>query len=454
MFGEKIDLDRYINYEVKYETQLKKVKRSPNGLQALCPFHEDTNASFSVDSKTGRYNCFACGAKGNYIDFVANIKHIETDEAYKMILKDIGKYEEPKQKYTIEEYSDAKKLPVIFLKENFEISTFREGIKIPYKDETGMQTATRYRYANKKFLWSKGSKVGLYGLHLLNSIRSKGYVVLVEGESDTHTLWLHGIPALGVPGATTFQETWVKYFEGIDIYIHHEGDTGADTFIKKTSEALFHKGFENDVYKITCRCVDVKDPSDLHIKNKTEFEKKFNMVMSQKEKLDIKALAINVEETIPGAPITLRQPILWRIDKSGIYYLGSKDGLDILVCKTPILLFNRMHSLDTGEEKIEIAYLRDNKWRYAIYPRSTIFQSRTIVQLADIGITVTSENSKMLVKFLGALEAENMDVLNLKKSVSQLGWYGNKFLPCKKDDLIIDVDRASQKWINAYTEQG
>ena len=32
------------------------------------------------------------------------------------------------------------------------------------------------------------------------------YVVLVEGESDCHALWLHDLPALGLPGATNWRD--------------------------------------------------------------------------------------------------------------------------------------------------------------------------------------------------------------------------------------------------------
>ena len=31
-------------------------------------------------------------------------------------------------------------------------------------------------------------------------------MVLVEGESDCHTLWHHGVEALGIPGASNFKE--------------------------------------------------------------------------------------------------------------------------------------------------------------------------------------------------------------------------------------------------------
>ena len=38
-------------------------------------------------------------------------------------------------------------------------------------------------------------------------LRERGYSVLVEGESDCHTLWTHGEPAVGVPGANNWNES-------------------------------------------------------------------------------------------------------------------------------------------------------------------------------------------------------------------------------------------------------
>jgi DNA primase len=47
----------------------------------------------------------------------------------------------------------------------------------------------------------------LYGLDRLGAARSEGFVVLVEGESDCHTLWHHGYPAVGLPGAAGWKES-------------------------------------------------------------------------------------------------------------------------------------------------------------------------------------------------------------------------------------------------------
>ena len=67
-------------------------------------------------------------------------------------------------------------------------------------------------------LWRKGSKTCLYGLWRLEELHGCAVVgggdtplapqvVLVEGESDSHTLWHHGIPALGLPGAGNWRES-------------------------------------------------------------------------------------------------------------------------------------------------------------------------------------------------------------------------------------------------------
>lgn len=46
-----------------------------------CPFHEDDEASFSVNAAKGVFQCFGCGAKGNVIQFVARREGLTDREA-------------------------------------------------------------------------------------------------------------------------------------------------------------------------------------------------------------------------------------------------------------------------------------------------------------------------------------------------------------------------------------
>ncbi|WP_251315841.1 DUF927 domain-containing protein [Flintibacter muris] len=115
----------------------------------------------------------------------------------------------------------------------------------------------------------------------------------------------------------------------------------------------------------------------------------------------------------------------------------------------------RLKSLETGDEKIEVAFKRDGQWQTAIYPRSTIFSSRSITTLADLGCTVTSENAKRVVSFLGALEAENIDLIPKNDATSTFGWQpGKRFLPGHDDGLTLDIDPSQRGMAAAYCKNG
>ena len=108
---------------------------------------------------------------------------------------------------TLAGYAEAKRLPLELLAQlglTEQAYLGRRAVRIPYLDPAGNQAAVRYRVALQKtpetggaFRWQKGTKPIPYGLWRLDEGRRQGHVVLVEGESDTQTLWLHGVPALG-----------------------------------------------------------------------------------------------------------------------------------------------------------------------------------------------------------------------------------------------------------------
>lgn len=153
-------------------------------------------------------------------------------------------YATPFQPCTLEAYAEAKKLPVELLKEAG-ISTMsymgNRAVRMPYLTEDGQEGAVRLRLALEKtgqgdnrFRWRKGSKPVLYGLWRMHLIREAGYVVLVEGESDCHTLWHHGIEALVVPGASNWKAEWAAHLEGVGkVYAVIEPDAGGEAFREK-----------------------------------------------------------------------------------------------------------------------------------------------------------------------------------------------------------------------------
>ena len=470
---ENVDLDRIVNYRAEYTAVIEKYQIAGDNLVGLCPFHRDKQSSFSVDLKTGQWHCFSEDEGGNFITFWAKYHGCDTKQAYKEILEKYGvAQEKPKPKqtggdgpslapYSVEQYSFDKRLPVDFLIETCRVTTKKERagltcLQMPYFTEDGQQAAVRKRYGKKEFRWQRGSagKICLYGEWRLPEIRKVGWAILVEGESDTQSLWYMGLPAIGVAGASMFKSYQAATIQRLKLYIHKEPDGGGETFTSKLFRGLKEGGFTGEIYLWSCDRLGTKDPSDLYIKHgKEEAAQLIKEALKGAERIDLEAQL--TPEAIEGAPINLRQPEGWIYSEKGISAIDQKTYTPVGVCRTPIILTQRLKSLETGDEKIEVAFKRDGLWQTAIYPRSTIFSSRSITTLADLGCTVTSENAKRVVSFLGALEAENIDLIPKNDATSTFGWQpGKRFLPGHDDGLTLDIDPSQRGMAAAYCKNG
>ena len=466
---DEVDIDHLVDYKTEYSRIIQKHKISGANLTGLCPFHDDKNNSFSVDLKTGCWKCHAEDRGGNFTSFYAELNGIDTKEAYKAILKQYGAYKPEEDKkpegsllsYSVAQYVLEKRLPEEFLKEQCCLQTKRDkqGVQylyIPYFNENSDEVTYRKRYGDKQFRWKYGAgkDICMYGEWKLEQIRTAGYVVLVEGESDSQSMWYMGISTLGIPGASMMRKEWATTLQDLKVYIHVEPDKGGETFFHKVTTALRDGNFIGQVYKWSCKNLGCKDPSEVYIKyGKEEAAEKIRAAISNAQAIDIDEESI--PEALPGAPVNLRQPEGWIYSDKGISKIDEKKFTPVTVCRTPIILTQRLRSMETGEEKMEVAFKRDGTWHKAIYPRSTIFTARGITALADLGCTVTSENAKQVVKFLAALEAENIDIIKKADSASTFGWQeGKRFIPGHDKDIVLDIDPSQRALAAAYCQNG
>jgi len=253
--------------------RLERVRADRGGWRARCPAHDDRTPSLSIaEGDDGRALLF-CHAGCNF-DEITTALGLETSELFaddrhqrqhaarwsstrpgdlataERLARlsrqhqdpdppndDDGDKDLPPRGLTLEEYASHFALPLEFLRDaGLYDATFsgRPAVAIPYRAENGHTTATRFRVAlsGDRFRSEKGAKPTLYGLPALELARRRDHVVLVEGESDVHVLSSHGIPTLGVPGASTWANEWTEHFEGIEtIYVIDEDDRGAETLL-------------------------------------------------------------------------------------------------------------------------------------------------------------------------------------------------------------------------------
>lgn len=385
------DIDSFVDYKSEYQACIKKARPGGSGLVGLCPFHDDHNNSFSVDLKTGKWHCHAEGTGGNFISFWAKLHNVDNREAYKQILKKYGRFTEPEKgtgrpglkSYTLAEYASDKQLPEDFLKDTCKVSNAkdRDGtcyLKMPYWNEEGTKPVYRKRYGSKEFRWSYGSsgKLILYGDWRLPGIRAAGWAVLVEGESDTQTLWYLKFPALGTPGAGNFNAGMVSKLQGLKLYIHKEPDHGGQVFADKTCRVLQEEGFTGEVYIWSCGQFGVKDPSELYLRDGAEKAAgQINDAMKNAEKLDISAYAGQETPDLSKFHRFNREGIPTGVFDYEIFkYI--RESCPLFICNFPYIYSGGIYVADRRGTKLKQVI------RKLLYPQ--FIKSRTINQVYNL----------------------------------------------------------------------
>jgi hypothetical protein len=185
---------------------------------------------------------------------------------------------------TLAAYSDAKRLPIDFLKElGLSETRYKDAtrVRIPYRDVDGLEQSVRYRNALEKtvngdnrFSWQRGAKVFAYGLW---RIRKEKSVTIIEGESDCHTLWFHGINSVGLPGSSTWNESRdAPHLKGFEIiYVLVEPDQGGDTTLGWVRNSSLR-----DRIRLVC-LTGFKDPSAMHIADPELFQDRWNTALQK-----------------------------------------------------------------------------------------------------------------------------------------------------------------------------
>jgi hypothetical protein len=184
---------------------------------------------------------------------------------------------------TLADYAAAKKLPQAFLK-SLGVGEIRNynghpAVRIPYLSTNSEEVCVRFRVSldgNPKIKTRRGDKLALYGLWRLEEARDRGYVVAVEGESDAQTFWHHEFPAVGVPGASSWQSQWSEHLDGIEkVYIVVEPDQGGEQLWERMAASPIRER----LYRVTLD--GCKDASELHLDDPERFSERLTAALAR-----------------------------------------------------------------------------------------------------------------------------------------------------------------------------
>ena len=140
-------------------------------------------------------------------------------------------------------------------------------------------------------------------------------------------------------------------------------------------------------------------------------------------------------------------------DENGVF-VTDKYGYEQTICRHPIMPVQRLCNIDSGEERLKLAYKKGRVWRSIIVEKSVIASSSSILQLAANGIMVNSENAKSLSTYLLEIEQLNYEIIPEQKSVGRLGWLGEHGFSPFVDELVFDGENNFKNIFNAVRQEG
>lgn len=203
--------------------------------------------------------------------------------------------------------------------------------------------------------------------------------------------------------------------------------------------------------------------------NKLKF-KQLTSVMQEKAKsvkvLNFVALLkaymemANLESGVEGESVTefTNQPAelrcgRWTADDFGVT-TTDKFGFEVVACSHPIMPVQRLVNIDTGLEKLKLAFSKGGRWREIIVDKTTLASKNSITNLAGFGVAVNSENAKYLVQYLTDIEALNYREIEEVNAVSRLGWIDDYGFSPYVDNLVFDGENTFRHFFESVTECG
>lgn len=179
------------------------------------------------------------------------------------------------------------------------------------------------------------------------------------------------------------------------------------------------------------------------------FAQQFKNYMAENHP-NIKQVHVNFTE-FPDAPIVLACGKYTCLED--VCFEDSR-GEVVEVCNHPIMPVERIVNIDDNTEKLRLKYRKGVVWRDVIVEKEILASASKIVQLANVGIAVNSENAKYLVRYLTDMESLNYDIIPEVKSVGRLGWIkGYGFSPYI-DELIFDGEESFRHMFRAIKPVG
>ena len=135
------------------------------------------------------------------------------------------------------------------------------------------------------------------------------------------------------------------------------------------------------------------------------------------------------------------------------------DGEKIItVCRRPIIIAGKTFSVEEKTYKVILSYLNSSgKWKILPATSAAVIANKNkIIDLAELGLPVTSSNATHLVDFLDAFNATNENICNMTYTVPRCGWYRfndtEHFIDPRRECITTDDDKKVNVKVDSQSQ--
>lgn len=359
-------------------------------------------------------------------------------------------------------------------------------IEYIYYDEKGIPLYKQIRYyidekkffRSEKFLggkWEKGLKGinrVLYKLPQIKEGIKKGKTIyFVEGEKDVETLIKKGMLATTIAGGAKqkWLDSYTESLENGNIVIIPDNDKVGQEFAQRVANSLTGKVNRVQLLDLAKKWPNLKEKGDITdvfemvgnddevLKALGELENETAIFVKPKEvnKDELKDQFIEFEEL----GLKLFVPSKYEIDKHSqifVWDYSKQIPKKELVSPIPIVPIRILRNVYNGEEKVEIAFLKKEKWKTIIVDKNNLYSNYRIQSLANKGVPVTSQNASQLVEWFFDLENANVENENLKINfiADRMGWVDRTtFIPYRSNNISLDLKKGIKTWLSNIAQK-
>lgn len=289
-----LNQDRVVELLKKYRPTLTlgKAGGGTSVIKFLCPFHPDTNPSYSFFCGTDKGTCFSCKKSATLVDLVMQFEQTSSEKAKKLIVScyDRVSHADVKKRGHLIDVSlaqiemwhkaletDLKLMTLITkwgwttaLAEHFLLGSSDGRLTIPMFEDECIVGLKFYSPNNTSMKYQNiaGSASCCWPLANLASDQ----VYLVEGEKDCLTMLAAGLNAVTfTTGAGKFATAYIRYFAGKEVDIIYDIDEAGRAGAVAVANALGHASKNIKIIDLPLQGKPKGDLTDLYMQDPENF---------------------------------------------------------------------------------------------------------------------------------------------------------------------------------------